>query len=600
MFKDLCLALEKRLFNTLSRKLVTIILFFFVLTAMFFSVCLWSAGSARDALSAVKMESVEASQLRSYLAMFSTLSVSLFVFSVLGAAVSIAVVKLLIIRPIKNIAMLFLEEDISKDLDSITSDEISEVAKNYNVFIKKVRDILGETRRMGLDIAAESTKVTKLVRDCTGKSAKQSELSDIIVNTSNEVNVAINEISKSTQHINESTKANLHTANDSLRELHGLTEDILKIGQNITDFTKTVNNLSVNSERIKDIVLLIKDISDQTNLLALNAAIEAARAGEHGRGFAVVADEVRKLAERTNKATQEISDNIDEMVGQVKGTNEGITVINDNMGQVKEVIGNTSRNFENLLQDFEQNGNQLSRSASAIEELSATNLEIHRQVTDINNLSKGASELLSESTVSSTEMNRTTESMLESVTRFRIGNDILEDVMDKIRFWRDSIQTKIQEINDRGINVFDHSYKPVPNTDPQKFTTAFTEIFTQEFQSVLDEARHDLKAIYFLATDINGYIAVHHSEVSKPMTGDPKVDIVYSRHQRLYFNVETEKRRSKSTKPFLLQTYPRDTGVILNDLSMPVFINNKHWGGIIVGMKPDRLRTEPASAPALP
>lgn len=72
------------------------------------------------------------------------------------------------------------------------------------------------------------------------------------------------------------------------------------------------------------------------------------------------------------------------------------------------------------------------------------------------------------------------------------------------------------------------------------------------------------------------------------MTGDPKVDLLNSRHQRIFFNVETEKRRSRNTQPFLFQTYMRDTGEILNDLSMPIYINGRHWGAIVTGFTPER------------
>jgi methyl-accepting chemotaxis protein len=270
------------------------------------------------------------------------------------------------------------------------------------------------------------------------------------------------------------------------------------------------------------------------------------------------------------------------------------------MGQVEEVIGNTSHHFENLVHDFEDNSSQLSRIASAIEELSVTNLEIHRQVTDIHGLSKGVSELLEESNRSSTDMNKITEGMLGAVTRFRIGNDMLETMIEKVRYHRDRMQAKMQEIADSGVNVFDRHYQPIPNTNPQKYKSSYDAIFQRDLIPMADEARRDLKTIYSVPVDVNGYLVAHHSEIAKPMTGDPKADLIYSRQQRIFFSLETEKKRSTNTKPFLLQTYMRDTGAIVNDLSMPIYVNNQHWGAIVVGFTPDRLKSEPASAPPLP
>ncbi len=600
MLQSLYGALEKSFFNSLTKKIAGNILFFFILTFLLSLLCWWAVDLAREVLLTIKADEAIVAKARSTISVISGMSIFLFILSTAGAAIAIGILRYSIARPITTIAQTFSEEDISKDIPLITQDEIRDLSSNYNLFIDKIRNILSNTRRMGLEIAIESTKVAGRVKDSTVKSQRQGELSDIIFSTSNDVNQAINEVSKNTQSIYESTTENLATAKDSLQELRKVTDAVHTTGENVSAFTQTVHNLTTNSERIKDIVLLIKDISDQTNLLALNAAIEAARAGEAGRGFSVVADEVRKLAERTRKATEEISDNITAMLRHVKSTSSGITVINENMNQVEEVIGNTSHHFENLVQDFENNSGQLSRIASAIEELSVTNLEIHRQVTDIHGLSKGVAELLAESTRSSTDMNRITEGMLEAVTRFRIGNDILEEMIERVRIYRDKIQAKIQDISSRGVNIFDRKYKAIANTNPQKYSSGYDALFQQELQPLCDEARRDLKVIYSVPVDVNGYLSVHHSEVSKPMTGDPKTDLVYSRHQKIYFTVDTEKRRAGNTNPFLFQTYLRDTGAILNDLSMPIYIGGKHWGAFIVGFSPDRLKSTPDSAPILP
>jgi methyl-accepting chemotaxis protein len=138
------------------------------------------------------------------------------------------------------------------------------------------------------------------------------------------------------------------------------------------------------------------------------------------------------------------------------------------------------------------------------------------------------------------------------------------------------------------VDVFDQTYRPVGETVPQKFLTSYTDVFAREFQSLVDQARKELGSIYALTTDLNGYIPVHHSDVSAPMTGNPEVDIPNSRHQKIYFSVETEKRRSRNTEPFLFQTYMRDTGEILNDLSLPIRIQGRHWGAMVCGFKPER------------
>jgi methyl-accepting chemotaxis protein len=185
-------------------------------------------------------------------------------------------------------------------------------------------------------------------------------------------------------------------------------------------------------------------------------------------------------------------------------------------------------------------------------------------------------------------MNRATETLLEQVSRFRTGTGELESVVEATFHWRDVLQARIQELADRGVNVFDREYRPVPHTDPQKYLTSYADIFPRELQAIIDEARKDLGSTYAVPLDINGYLAIHHTGANESMTGDARIDLVRSRHQRIFANNDTEKRRSRNTETFLLQTYMRDTGEILNDLSMPIHINGKHWGAIVTGHNPDR------------
>jgi methyl-accepting chemotaxis protein len=151
------------------------------------------------------------------------------------------------------------------------------------------------------------------------------------------------------------------------------------------------------------------------------------------------------------------------------------------------------------------------------------------------------------------------------------------------------MQAKIQDMADRGIDVFDRDYQPVPRTQPQKYLTTYVEPFRKELQPVFDEARRRLGSSYAAVVDYNGYMGTHHSDAAQPMTGDPEVDLPRSRQHRIYFTLTTEQRRARNLEPFLLQTYMRDTGEILNDLSMPIRVDGRHWGAMVAGFKPERL-----------
>ncbi|MBJ6724415.1 methyl-accepting chemotaxis protein [Geomesophilobacter sediminis] len=178
------------------------------------------------------------------------------------------------------------------------------------------------------------------------------------------------------------------------RTISAMSQMMAEIDKMVTDTTSAVQSLGHNSEQIGEIVDTIEDIADQTNLLALNAAIEAARAGEQGRGFAVVADEVRSLAERTTKATREIQRIIGVLQGDVKN-------VIDSMGQSSESVKNGERGVQLSSQAISEIRTQIevltdavSQVATAVEEQAATTAGVSHNIRSINevieNVSSGA------------------------------------------------------------------------------------------------------------------------------------------------------------------------------------------------------------------
>ncbi len=588
IFKSLFKALEESMFNTFPRKILGCIIPIWFLVLVFSGAIWFYAGPLSDILAACPLDKTVKERALSTILLLQALSIVLPVLASTAGLVAYYAFRNSVQGPLHLISATIKGGDFSQDIQLSTHDEIGQLAGSFNEFARSIRKILSESKQLGLSIAVDSTRTAKLTAVSSESARRQGELSDIIFRTSGDITQTVNDVSQTTQHISLTTAEHLETARAARQELGGITTSIRTTTERLSAFTATVTDLNRKSERIKDIVKLIEGISDQTNLLALNAAIEAARAGEAGRGFSVVADEVRKLAERVKDATEEISQNINEMLKQVRQTSQEIGGINDNMKQAEETIDRTSLRFDTLVRDFEQNSMQLSGTASAIEELSMTNVEIHRQVQDIHGLSREVADRLDESKGFSQNMNRATEKLLEVVSHFKTGNNELEATIGKVAKWRDIMQNKIHEISNRGANVFDQNYKPVPNTNPQKYLTEYAHIFYQEFAQLVDDAKADLNSIYAVPLDVNGYLTIHHKGAREQMTGDPKVNLLNSRHQRIFFSVETEKRRSKNTQPFLFQTYMRDTGEILNDLSMPIYVNGRHWGAIVTGYKPER------------
>ncbi len=584
--KSAYIFLEKHFFNSLSKKIIGNVLLPLLILSSFLLVMYLNGSAIERIMHEMRLDPGTTAKILEIYGGTQRLFLVIYIVSLVATVFVVVFLRYLVVKPVTGILTTLREEDISRDMTIMTYDEIRDVADNYNRFMKKMRGILGYSKKMGLQVAIESSKIAKRIRDSHNSAKKQGELADIIFSSSSEVNTAISEVSRNTQDISCLTSGHLETAKESFQKLRDVSGKTGLITKNLLDFSQTVKGLNTDSERIKDIVMLIKDISDQTNLLALNAAIEAARAGEAGRGFSVVADEVRKLAERVKSATEEISRNITSMLTRVQSTSGEIGWISDDMRQIQETVMMTSGSFESLVGDFEHSCSKLSATAAAVEQLSMTNSEIHKQVTDIHSLSLSVVHSLGEATALSSGMNGITEMMLEEVSGISIGNDSFEALISRMKKNRDIVQAKLEEMAGKGIDVFDRNYRPVTNTNPQKYTTAYNSVFEREMQSFFDKVAGEMNLIYAVANDINGYVPCHLSKVSKPATGNYEVDLVHSRDRRIYDGSEMEKRRAKNTKPFLLQTYIRDTGEIINDLSVPIFVNGKHWGAWIAGFEP--------------
>ncbi len=578
---------ERTFWNSLTKKLLSFLLLFFVDLA-FLAIFMYHKNLVAEELGKAHAESALADHVAATLNHGFELMIGLTFVALTWNVLQILYLRHLIVRPIKSITLVFDEiadgeGDFSRNLPTITHDELRTLAESYNRFADKMRQIIGEVRKMSVSIAREAVVVKKTVAATATRAARQGEITEAVFGASNEATQAIHEVSASTEVISQSTGANLDSARASFDETLEIVGKVQAVSERLARFNDTVGSLAQRSESVRQIAALIKDVADQTNLLALNAAIEAARAGEAGRGFAVVADEVRKLSERVNTATQEINDNIAGMTGLVKDTQSENELINADIRETRAVVERSAEEFRKMVTDFEHTSDQLIQIAAAMEELTATNGQVHDAVTHVHELSSEVSGSMKSSEESTLTLARATESVQELVSRFKIGRGAFDYNVDQARSFRDAAERKLVEFAARGVDVWDQRYKTIPNTSPQKYEVGYLRAFEQEMQPLLEDCLKALKGgNYAILIDNRGYAAIHNLKFSKPLTGDPQVDLVGNRTRRIWED-PTGQRSAKNTMPLLLQTYARDTGEILSEIDLPITINGRHWGGVRIG-----------------
>ena len=592
-FKDIYEAVERRFWNSLTKKLFSFMLLF-VINLGYLAIWMQQRTAVEAALQA---GGIAAPTLASVAAAFDAGLYWMLGLSALALCLmlgQILYLRHLIVRPIRVITGIFNEiargeGDFSRDLPLTTHDELRELAVGYNRFAAKMREIIGKVRTMSVGIAREAVQVKLGVERSAQDARRQGEMTQTVFEASTRSTAAIGEVSDNAREIDASTLRNLDIARESLDEVRNIASKINAVSEKLQRFNHTVDDLSQRSESVKQIAALIREIADQTNLLALNAAIEAARAGEAGRGFAVVADEVRKLAERVNQATQEIVGNINGMLDLVGETRAENDVINSDVEQTRDVVTRSAAQFEHMVGEFERTGGQLTQIATGMQSLTETNAHVHANVTDIHQLSMEVAGQMDSCEQRTVGLTSSTEAVQELVSRFKIGSGAFDQLVNETRTFRDRVQGELEQMAAARIDVFDRNYRPVAGTNPAKFKVSWGDEFTRRCQRILDESLERARgAVFAVAVNTDSYLSAHNTRFSRPLTGDPEKDLVGNRSCRK-FERPPELRAARNAEPMLLQTYLRDTGEVLCDIAMPIVVNGRHWGNVRIGAPAEAL-----------
>ncbi len=293
-----------------------------------------------------------------------------------------------IVRPIKRVARQMHdiaegEGDLSARLNDHGQDEIAELSRGFNAYTSKIHALVIKVMEATSHLAAASEELSGITHQTADDVSRQREETDQVATAITEMNQTAHDVARSAVAAADATSKADHEAGQGRSVISATMTTINALAEEVGKATEVIHTLEQDSASIGSILDVIREIAEQTNLLALNAAIEAARAGEQGRGFAVVADEVRTLAQRTQKSTGEIHKMIERLQ---QGTQEAVTVMGRGHDQAVRSVDQAKGaqlSFDTIVDAVTSASDMTTQIASAAEEQNAVSESIGRSVTNI-------------------------------------------------------------------------------------------------------------------------------------------------------------------------------------------------------------------------
>lgn len=342
------------------------------------------------------------------------------IFVAIGVAVAVIVPLKRSLNNINSALNVIAAGDLTLTLNDIGEDELAEVAKNCNRLIHNLRDVISSIIERSNQLASSAEQTSQVTDSAVGHIQQQKQQIVQAATATHQLESSAAQVSDSA----DSALAQIQLASEQTRSMADVMQQsqqtIIALAQEVIKATEVIDSLHQNTNAIDSILEVIRGVAEQTNLLALNAAIEAARAGEQGRGFAVVADEVRNLASRTQQSTAEIRQMI-EMLQQ--GAQQAVKVMSQGQQQAQACVETTVstqdalRTITEAVQHAHQAGSQI--AAAALEQRRVTN-QISAMLSDISQLSDETTTGAAQTARASNEVAQLAETLQSSVSQFRI------------------------------------------------------------------------------------------------------------------------------------------------------------------------------------
>jgi methyl-accepting chemotaxis protein len=460
---------------------------------------------------------------------------------------------------------------------------------------QSLSDIGDRSGHLGVEIA----DMAGLVGDLTALGQQQivqARAAGAAAREMNATNADLAAAMESARHSADSTRATLSdSAGGISATIANTIAKIEMLGSGAISLKDSIRSVAATIKRVEQASAAIQTIAQETQLLALNASVEAARAGAAGRGFAIIADTVKRLADQIRPLSIDNQRNLKELMRTLTGV---LGEADANAGTAQAAIAESSKARETgaalqtLVETADRLAEDIEAMARSVDKNSACYASLRNELKSLVTSVKNGDAKLSQAKARVESILGISEDFILFIAESGIETPDTP-IIDLCRATAQRIGRIFEQAVARNeismADLFDEDYRPIAGSNPQQHMTRFVDLTDRLLPDVQEPILgFDPRIAFCAALDRNGFLPTHNLIYSKPQGDDPIWNSANCRNRRI-FNDRTGLSAGRSTRSFLLQTYRRDMGggnfVLMKDVSAPISVKGRHWGGFRIGFR---------------